>query len=122
MPSPDRSRRRVHPQAGGPLKTALSPAAAPLDRRTIAKLIGASMLVGLMLVSLDVTPSSLGGLLDDLGPRMKQAGAGLWRLTETMVACLLAGAALVLPVWLVRRYRHKVQQAIAAANDSAPRS
>jgi hypothetical protein len=98
QPTPARPARRPLPP-----NAAVSQPASP--RRTGLKLIAASLLLGLLLISLDITPSTLLATAEDAGPALRQWGRNIWRAAEIVIGCMLAGGALVLPYWLVKRWR-----------------
>jgi hypothetical protein len=98
QPTPARPARRPLPP-----NAALNKPASP--RHAALRLIAASLLLGLLLISLDITPSTLMVMAEDAGPVLRQWGRNIWRGTEIVVGCLLAGGALVLPYWLVKRWR-----------------
>jgi hypothetical protein len=81
---------------------------------TLLKLAIASLLMGLLLVSLDITPSSLLAMAEDAGSSLEQWGKSIGRAAEIVLGCLLAGGALVLPYWLVQRVRKKSRPSLAA--------
>jgi hypothetical protein len=68
-----------------------------------------------MLVSLDITPSSMMVLADDLGPMFANLGHSLWRAVEILLSCLLVGAALVLPAYLLQRWWTKRRKSTTTA-------
>jgi hypothetical protein len=78
------------------------------------KLAVASLVMGLLLVSLDITPSSLLAMAEDAGPYLLQSVHNVWRIAEILLGCLLAGGALVLPYWLLQRWRKKRRPQLAA--------
>jgi hypothetical protein len=95
----------------------------------MVQLLAVSLVIGLMLVSLDITPGWLLGLFSEIGPSLQSFGGGLWRTAEILAACLLAGGAIVVPAWLIQRYRSKQRsaaptldhlQSIAAAARTPP--
>jgi hypothetical protein len=98
QPTPARPARRPLPP-----NAALSKPASP--RHAGLRLIAASLLLGLLLVSLDITPSTLLAMAEDAGPVLRQWGHNIWRGAEIVVGCMLAGGALVLPYWVVKRWR-----------------
>ncbi len=100
MPSsgPDRTLRRALPQPA-------VPGGQPASRATWLKLLAFSLVLGLMLVSLDFTPATVLHAIDDIGPSLQWFGNTLWRAAEVFAACLLAGGLIVVPAWLIQRYR-----------------
>jgi protein-S-isoprenylcysteine O-methyltransferase Ste14 len=92
----------------------------PSPRWTLVKLAAASLVLGLLLVSLDITPSSLLAMAEDAGPALQQWAKFLWRAAEILLGCLLAGGALVLPYWLVQRRKRKPQ--LTAVPAKAPQA
>ena len=79
----------------------------------MVQLLSVSLVIGLMLVSLDITPGSLVGVFSDIGPSLQSFGGGLWRTGEILIACLLAGGAIVVPAWLIQRRHAKQQSGVA---------
>jgi hypothetical protein len=77
-------------------------------RQTLTKLLAISLFIGLLLVSLDITPHSVWMFAQDAGPALENFGRSFWRLGEVLLGCLLAGSVLVLPVWLFQRRRKTV--------------
>jgi hypothetical protein len=94
----------------------------PSPRRTLVKLAAASLVMGLLLVSLDITPSSLLAMAEDAGPYLQQWGHFFWRAAEILLGCLLAGGALVLPYWLVQRWRRKRRPQLTAVPVKPPQA
>jgi hypothetical protein len=96
------------------LTQARAPAAPASRRQTLVKLIGGSLLAGLLLISLDITPSSVWAALQDTEPFLEQLGRSLWRFGDVLLGCLVAGGAIVLPLWLFQRVRKANRAKIAA--------
>jgi hypothetical protein len=114
LPGPDRRGRRT-------LNLAQAAAKPVSTRQTFLKLIGGSLTLGLVLVSLDITPSYVLELLGDIGPLVQQLGRSLWRAAEILLGCLLAGAALILPAWLIHRaWAKRSRPAALAPKQPAP--
>jgi hypothetical protein len=84
------------------------------------KLAVASLVMGLLLVSLDITPKSLLAMADDAGPILQQWARNVWRIAEILLGCLLAGGLLVLPYWLLQRWRKKRKPQLIAVPANAP--
>ncbi len=83
----------------------------------MVQLLAVSLVLGLMLVSLDITPGSLLGAVTDIGPSLQSLGGGLWRTGEILGACLLAGGAIVVPAWLIHRHRQTQRSTMIATPD-----
>ena len=71
----------------------------PVTFRTFIKLILASLVVGLVLAGLGITPA-------DLADRAIGLASSLWQLSRDVLgwagSYILLGALVVLPIWLVR--------------------
>jgi hypothetical protein len=74
-------------------------------RQTLTKLLTISLFIGLLLVSLDITPHNVWVFVQDAGPALENFGRSFWRFGEVLLGCMLAGSALVLPIWLFQRRR-----------------
>ncbi len=114
-PTPARRTRRPIPPS-----TVMSPPPSP--RWTLVKFAVASLVIGLLLASLDITPSSLLAMAEDTGPALQQWGNFMWRAAEILLGCLLAGGALVLPYWLVQRWRNKRRPQLTAVPVKPPQA
>ena len=100
MTVPNRERIALRPfaQASAPAKPAT-------QRQTILKLVAISLVTGLMLVSLDITPRNIWLLLQDFVPFLEGLGHTIWRAGEVLLGCLAVGALIVLPIWYFQRRR-----------------
>ena len=68
--------------------------------RTIVKLIIASLLVGLALSIVDITPEEL---LNDLGGWVQRVFSVFVRMLQWSVPYMLMGAVIVVPLWAVHK-------------------
>jgi hypothetical protein len=96
------NRQRTTPRY---LAQARPPARPASQGETLAKLIGVSLFAGLLLVSLDITPRNVWSALQDVEPLLEQLGRSLWRFGDILLGCLVAGGAIVLPLWFLHRMR-----------------
>ena len=80
--------------------------ARPVSRqRTILRLLAVSLVVGLVLASLDLTFGDLGWPGTDFEALAARAAHGAMLAGEILLKCLLGGAAIVVPAWLIHRFR-----------------
>jgi hypothetical protein len=73
-----------------------------------------------LLVSLDITPSSLLATAEDAGSYLDQWTKTVWRAGELLLGCLLAGGILVLPYWLIQRWRKTSRPQLTARSVKQP--
>jgi hypothetical protein len=88
-------------------------------RQTLTKLLAISLVTGLLLVSLDITPHNVWVFAQDVGPALENFGRSFWRLGEVVLGCLLAGSIVVIPLWLLQR-RNKARDEKAAKPSKRP--
>jgi hypothetical protein len=87
---------------------ALVPRTPASTRSTLLKLFAFSVVVGLLLISLDFTPSFFLEVGADIGGMLSNLSHGLWRVFEIILGCALAGAVIVIPLWGLKRIRARM--------------